>query len=171
MKKLLLLFAFVVLTITINAQSILRPVPKDLFKATVTTNYLLQTPQITQLWLWRLSAAVTATELTYNKTTKRFDSNALSSVGPAIGYRHFTQLADGTPYNDVGINLALLIGMDIEKVDPPGDAFRDLIDPESIRELAESIRSQGLHSPILTRPLNGRFKINQGISKIAFLHL
>lgn len=49
--------------------------------------------------------------------------------------------------------------LDIEKVDPPGDAFRDLIDPDSIRELAESIRSQGLHSPILTRPVNGRFEI------------
>lgn len=49
--------------------------------------------------------------------------------------------------------------LDIEKVDPPVDAFRDLIDPEMVRELAESIRSQGLHSPILVRPVNGRFEI------------
>lgn len=49
--------------------------------------------------------------------------------------------------------------LDIDKVDPPGDAFRDLIDPDAVRELAESIRSQGLHSPILVRPVNGRFEI------------
>lgn len=49
--------------------------------------------------------------------------------------------------------------LDIEKVDPPGDAFRDMIDPESVRELAESIRSQGLHSPILVRPVDSRFEI------------
>ena len=49
--------------------------------------------------------------------------------------------------------------LDIDKVDPPGDAFRDLIDPETVRELAESIRSQGLHSPILVRPVNSRFEI------------
>lgn len=49
--------------------------------------------------------------------------------------------------------------LDIEKIDPPADAFRDMIDPESVRELGESIRSQGLHSPILVRPLNGRFEI------------
>lgn len=49
--------------------------------------------------------------------------------------------------------------LDIEKIDPPGDVFRDMIDPEMVRELAESIRSQGLHSPILVRPANGRFEI------------
>jgi len=47
----------------------------------------------------------------------------------------------------------------MESIDPPGDAFRDEIDPEAVRELAESIRSQGLHAPILVRPANGRFEI------------
>jgi len=49
--------------------------------------------------------------------------------------------------------------LDIDKIDPPADAFRDLIDPDSVRELAESIRSQGLHSPILVRPFDSRFEI------------
>ena len=49
--------------------------------------------------------------------------------------------------------------LDIDKIDPPVDAFRDLIDPDQIRELAESIRSQGLHSPILVRPVDARFEI------------
>lgn len=52
--------------------------------------------------------------------------------------------------------------LDIEKVDPPGDAVRDLIDPEQVRELAESIRSQGLLQPILVRPLNGRYEVVAG---------
>ena len=49
--------------------------------------------------------------------------------------------------------------LDVEKVDPPGDAFRDTIDPEKLRELAESIRSQTLHSPILVRPVDSRYEI------------
>lgn len=49
--------------------------------------------------------------------------------------------------------------LDIEKVDPPLDVFRDSIDPDKVRELAESVRSLGLFEPILVRPLNGRFEI------------
>ena len=52
-----------------------------------------------------------------------------------------------------------IVLMDIEKIDPPAEADRDLIDPDKIRELAESIRSQGLHSPILLRPVNSRYEI------------
>lgn len=55
-----------------------------------------------------------------------------------------------------------MVSLDIEKVDPPIDAARDLIDPEQVRELAESIRSQGLLQPILCRPLNGRFEVVAG---------
>jgi ParB/RepB/Spo0J family partition protein len=43
-------------------------------------------------------------------------------------------------------------------VDPPADAHRDLIDPDKIRELAESIREVGLQQPVLLRPVNGRFE-------------
>lgn len=52
--------------------------------------------------------------------------------------------------------------LDVEKVDPPGDAARIYIDPEEIRELAESIRSQDLLQPILVRPINGRFEVVAG---------
>lgn len=52
--------------------------------------------------------------------------------------------------------------LDVEKVDPPGDAARDFIDPDKVRELADSIRSQGLLQPILCRPANGRFEIVAG---------
>ena len=49
--------------------------------------------------------------------------------------------------------------LDVEKMDPPQDVFRDMIDADKVRELAESIRSQGLYEPILVRPVNGRFEI------------
>jgi len=52
--------------------------------------------------------------------------------------------------------------LDIEKIDPPADAARDLIDPDKVRELAESIRSVGLIEPIVVRPFNGRFEIVVG---------
>lgn len=55
-----------------------------------------------------------------------------------------------------------MVFLDIEKVDPPREADRDAIDPDKIRELGESIRSQGLLQPILCRPMNGRFEVVAG---------
>ena len=52
-----------------------------------------------------------------------------------------------------------IILMDVERIDPPREADREMIDPDKVRELAESIRSQGLHSPILLRPVDERFEI------------
>jgi len=55
-----------------------------------------------------------------------------------------------------------IVLLDIEGVDPPSDAARDIIDPDKVRELAESIRSQGLLQPILVRNYNGRFEVVAG---------
>lgn len=55
-----------------------------------------------------------------------------------------------------------LVFLDLEKVDPPADADRDTIDADKVRELGESIRSQGLLQPIIVRPLNGRYEIVVG---------
>jgi len=55
-----------------------------------------------------------------------------------------------------------IVLLDIEKIDPPEDAARDFIDPEQVRELAESIRSQGLLQPILVRPHNERYETVAG---------
>lgn len=59
-----------------------------------------------------------------------------------------------------------IVLIDIEKIDAPAEADRDLIDPDKIRELAESIRSQGLHSPILIRPANERYECVFGHRRI-----
>ena len=47
-------------------------------------------------------------------------------------------------------------------VDRPVKIARDLIDPEGVRELAESIRENGLIEPIIVRPSNGRFEVVAG---------
>ncbi len=53
-----------------------------------------------------------------------------------------------------------LIKMDL--IDRPAKISRELIDPERVRELAESIRENGLLQPVLLRPVNGRFEIVAG---------
>lgn len=50
----------------------------------------------------------------------------------------------------------------LEKIDRPVKISRELIDPEKVRELAESIRESGLLQPILLRPANGRFEVVAG---------
>jgi ParB family chromosome partitioning protein len=49
--------------------------------------------------------------------------------------------------------------LEIAGLDPPVDAARDTIDPDKIRELAESIRSEGLLQAIMVRPKNGRHEV------------
>jgi hypothetical protein len=115
MKKIIVLLFFVAFTVSAFAQSAFKPVPKNLFVLDASS---LKSVPVTSIWLWRFSAEVTAVELTWNKTSKQFDSSPLSSVGPAIGYRHFVPLADGTPYNDFGVNIAALLGTDINQINP-----------------------------------------------------
>jgi ParB family chromosome partitioning protein len=55
-----------------------------------------------------------------------------------------------------------IVELDLNSVDPPVDGDREAIDPDSVRELAESIRSQGLLQPILVRPVNGRYETVAG---------
>jgi hypothetical protein len=111
MKKLLIILTLFLITIAAQAQSIWKPVQPCIFSPTA-----LKASGTNSIWLWRLSAVVVADELTYNKVTKSFDSTPLSSLGPAIGYRHFTKLSDGSPYNDFGINAAVLLGTDINHI-------------------------------------------------------
>jgi ParB family chromosome partitioning protein len=50
----------------------------------------------------------------------------------------------------------------MELIDRPQKLARELIDPEKVRELAESIREVGLLEPVLVRPLNGRYEMVAG---------
>lgn len=53
-----------------------------------------------------------------------------------------------------------LIKMDL--IDRPVKIARETIDPERVRELAESIRESGLLSPVILRPSNGRYEMVAG---------
>jgi ParB family chromosome partitioning protein len=50
----------------------------------------------------------------------------------------------------------------LDQIDRPSKIAREAIDPEKIRELAESIREVGLLEPVLLRPSNGRFEMVAG---------
>lgn len=50
----------------------------------------------------------------------------------------------------------------LDQIDRPLKISRDIIDPEKVRELAESIRESGLLQPVLLRPSNGRFEMVAG---------
>lgn len=53
-----------------------------------------------------------------------------------------------------------LVSMDL--IDRPVKMAREAIDPEGVRELAESIRESGLLQPVVLRPVNGRFEMVAG---------
>jgi ParB family chromosome partitioning protein len=50
----------------------------------------------------------------------------------------------------------------LELIDRPGHVHRLTFDPEELRELADSIKSEGLHQPIIVRPRSGRYEIVAG---------
>jgi ParB family transcriptional regulator, chromosome partitioning protein len=52
--------------------------------------------------------------------------------------------------------------MPVDLIDPPVEMIRERIDSDAVRELAESIRSQGLMQPILVRPVDGRCEVVAG---------
>lgn len=49
--------------------------------------------------------------------------------------------------------------LEMKMIDRPVKIARETIDPERVRELAESIRESGLQQPIKVRPVNGRYEI------------
>jgi len=50
----------------------------------------------------------------------------------------------------------------LDLIDRPVKIAREVIDPERVRELAESIREVGLLEPVLIRPSNGRYEMVAG---------
>lgn len=52
--------------------------------------------------------------------------------------------------------------VDMNLIDRPQVLARDTIDPEKVRELAESVREIGLQEPVILRSLNGRYEMVAG---------
>jgi len=55
-----------------------------------------------------------------------------------------------------------IVLLPVEKVKPPETAVRELIDPEAVRELAESIREQGLLQPVLVVIRGDQYEVVAG---------
>jgi len=109
MKKIITLFFLVSLTLASYSQTkqgFFSPVNKNLFEQVKHDKAV--TPG---LWLLRPAIAISAVQLNWNKLTKQFDASAFNSAGLGIGYQHFVELADGTPFNNFGFNGILLLGV------------------------------------------------------------
>jgi ParB/RepB/Spo0J family partition protein len=55
-----------------------------------------------------------------------------------------------------------IVEISMELIDRPVKMARETIDPEKVRELAESIRESGLLQPVILRPSNGRYEMVAG---------
>jgi hypothetical protein len=100
MKKLLIALSLLLTVTLCQAQSIWQPVPSTLFKAKSAPFGVVATPGT---WIPRFSAAVVATQFTYNKETKNLDMSSFSKVGMGISYVHYVPVND-VPYNNFSLN-------------------------------------------------------------------
>ena len=109
MKKLLVVLAFVALTISGFAQS-----PWDgFFKPVNTKQFEYHLKGVSEglnpnVWLFRPAVSIAATMLTYDRTLKDWTSTAFTSVGMGIGYQHYID-NNGIPYNNFGFNALMFV--------------------------------------------------------------
>jgi len=109
MKKLILLIFLMSIVFMGMAQkpsaSFLRPVPDQLFRndASINARDLNQS-----VWLLRPTVGILATRNSYDKIAKQWSTAPLSAAGLGVGYQHFVEMPDGTPFNNFGVNLLLL---------------------------------------------------------------
>ena len=101
MKKLLIALFFVVITVTITAQGLFKPVPKNLFSGE------RDLKATNSAWLMRLNAGVVGTSYAKNKETGTFEVLPLNALGFGISYLHYKDV-EGLPFNDFGFNALLL---------------------------------------------------------------
>jgi hypothetical protein len=111
MKKLLILMAFVAITISGFSQSawdgFLRPVTHQQFENRLAANPLKAVATGSSVWLFRPAIEISATQLVYDRTTKDWASSSFTSAGVGLGYQHYVD-NNGTPYNNYGFNLLIL---------------------------------------------------------------
>ena len=63
---------------------------------------------------------------------------------------------------EVGQGVSALRHLPLDRIKPGPYQPRSVFDPESLKELADSIRAQGVIQPIMVRPLDGEFEIIAG---------
>lgn len=108
MRKLILILIVFFACTVIQAQSnkFFQPVSSNLFKQDLNAVKAIKT----DVWLIRPAITLTAVQLNWNKELKQFDASAFNQAGLGVGYQHFVELPDGSPYNNYGFNAILLLG-------------------------------------------------------------
>ena len=108
MKRLLILCLFVIATVTINAQGLLKPISADLFKSPASMRVISPTaeisPQIAGKWLLRLNTGVMGVSYELKKGSVPVP---LSAILFGIGYYYYQNI-NGVPFNVWGVNAGLL---------------------------------------------------------------
>ena len=105
MKKLILLLLVIVSTFTIEAQSIWKPVPKDLFSAELSAD---RTVKGNSVLLPRWTAGISAEKLNYNKVTKKLEPESFSKIGIGFSLANYIDV-NGEPYNNWSVNAFLFL--------------------------------------------------------------
>lgn len=115
MKKLIVFFLFVTITVTMFSQGLFKPVA--LFPTRVENNYKVSIGDlpITHKVVVRLDATIVVIEVTQNKVTKLWSPTPLSAIGPAIGIFNYipTSTTDPTPKVNWGASIGLALGQTI----------------------------------------------------------
>jgi hypothetical protein len=98
---------------SISAQSVWKPLPKDLFKI-LNSNLKQGQNAITHTWLWRIDGTFAVTESVYNSNIGDYQTSVFSGVGPTFGINLFVPKSkiDPTPYNILGFSGGILVGTD-----------------------------------------------------------
>ena len=112
MKRIVLLFTVILVTISVEAQQfkgVFAPVKEHpYFSSDLTADRNLN-----GIMLLRLGAGVTGMETAYNKTEKKLEQKTLIKAGGGVTYGHHKLLSDGTIYNDWSVNLFVLTPVDM----------------------------------------------------------
>jgi len=102
MKRLIVIVLLLGFAIAGFSQSIWKPVPKNLFKKPLTSDSRIQIQGV-GVWLPRWTAGVSATQLNYNKVTKKLEIGTFSKYGVGLSYAHYVEV-EGLPYNNFSVN-------------------------------------------------------------------
>ena len=113
MKKLLVLMAFVAISISTFSQGawtgFFQPVGHQQFETRLKGIASLRGTAVTSsVWLFRPAIEISATQLVYDRTSKQWSSSSFTSAGLGLGYQHYVD-NNGVPYNNYGFNLLLLV--------------------------------------------------------------
>jgi len=108
MRKLLLFLVFVILTVTMNSQSLFKPIRSDYFVNKSFSKYTFTLKDTVSEkageWFWRLNTGIMGVSYELKKGSKPVP---FSFIGFGIGYYYYKNV-NGSPFNVWGVNALIL---------------------------------------------------------------